>query len=297
MGARELNIDALRLHDCVKWTGGECYCNDAPGEGAQPLVMLRKRGDASSEFKAIHWMDGAPDYFDDIRHAIKRHKIIGADASAYLPGECLTILDTGPMPDVLFDTDGEYRWHLIGDFAVNPEAECGWCGPGTEAHDEHNGPDPKCEMCEGDGVIDIGDGYAEWCYIRVLDCDRADTDEVPPAPGPGRLEGEGRIGAYLDSLDADSECGNVDGPGHYRLISGELNRERRDRWQDGERDDLLILMHDEASELEGIAGAIIRTNSDGFISTARYTDQKELDAAWSTIGDECDDFESSIDAE
>lgn len=119
-----------------------------------------------------------------------------------------------------------------------------------------------------------------------------DHDPRLPRVGLGRCEGEGRLGRYLDSLDANEETGDVDGPGHYRLLRLNGPEENARREETYKASDLpysyrsvAILSESEAETLASLVGAILRTSGDGFVYCETYTSNAELQGAWDDIAD------------
>jgi hypothetical protein len=84
------------------------------------------------------------------------------------------------LPDLGLDHDDEVRtaildclfghpesppgWRRVASFRSSGERECWWCGDGTgnEEHREH------CRLCEGDGLIYLGEGWCEVVYARSV---------------------------------------------------------------------------------------------------------------------------------
>ena len=113
-----------------------------------------------------YWYEGVPDYLsldelglghdDEVRTAI------------------IDCLFGHPDPP-----DG---WEQAASFTSSGERECWWCGSGTDwdgsiEQDRAREADPltptgyrgnpACKLCEGDGVVYLGDGWAEVVYRRV----------------------------------------------------------------------------------------------------------------------------------
>ena len=61
------------------------------------------------------------------------------------------------------EPDAPEGWERIASFTSSGEAECWWCGPGTGNEDERD----ECKLCEGDGLIYLGEGYAEVIFRRT----------------------------------------------------------------------------------------------------------------------------------
>lgn len=59
-------------------------------------------------------------------------------------------------------------WRRLNTYRSSGEADCWWCGDGTDYVSEHKGEhDPKCKLCEGSGYVYLGDGWGEVVYKRV----------------------------------------------------------------------------------------------------------------------------------
>ena len=93
-----------------------------------------------------HWYEGVPDYaveladLDDARTAIL---------------DCMFGVPTPPP-----------GWGLVASFTSSGEAECWWCGSGSAAAGAGDGTgnedeQGECPLCEGDGLVYIGDGWRE----------------------------------------------------------------------------------------------------------------------------------------
>ena len=54
-------------------------------------------------------------------------------------------------------------WTRVASFGSSGEAECWWCAQGAG----DGGQPEDCKLCEGDGVVYIGEGWAEVVYRRV----------------------------------------------------------------------------------------------------------------------------------
>ena len=59
-------------------------------------------------------------------------------------------------------------YEQIGSFTTSGEADCWRCGAGTGNEETHR---EGCPLCEGDGLIYIGDGYAEVIYRTIEPAD------------------------------------------------------------------------------------------------------------------------------
>ncbi len=86
----------------------------------------------------LGWYEGRPDGFD-------------TDVPDW---ECRTILFYMNYPEKL---DG---WRFLGHWMSSGERECWWCGEDEE-------PRKDCKLCEGDGLIYIGEGHGEAVYQRI----------------------------------------------------------------------------------------------------------------------------------
>ena len=54
-------------------------------------------------------------------------------------------------------------WEFVRAFTTSGECECWWCGSGTGNEDQRE----ECKLCEGDGYVYIGEGWAEVVYRKI----------------------------------------------------------------------------------------------------------------------------------
>ncbi len=93
------------------------------------------------------------------------------------PDQCVTVLDFGGI------SSAPKGWTEVYRYAAG-ERECPWCGPGCENClyvDGKPSPDPKCKLCEGDGLLYWG----EDCKVVVF--------------APGYIYGSGSAGCMYDN--------------------------------------------------------------------------------------------------
>ena len=115
-----------------------------------------------------------------------------------------------------------------------------------------------------------------------------DHPDLPAPPGRGRLEGEGRLGEYVDALDPDDETGSaLDGGSHFCLVR--FGPDDLARAPEGtETDDAAaILSESEYDRLASSAGAIVETTCDGFVYVTLYPTAAALGAAWAETEADC----------
>jgi hypothetical protein len=112
------------------------------------------------------------------------------------------------------------------------------------------------------------------------------VDELRRVTEPGKFEGclaidEWTHGLTLDGC-CDEECGSVDESGWYGIIRGPLCKHEDAPQFDGER-----LTDAEVEFLATRAGAIVRVESQGFVSVAYYADPQTLEDTWAEVVAEC----------
>jgi len=87
-----------------------------------------------------YWHEEAPEWADE------------SDRDGADPWECRTayacVLFGGPKVPK--------GWELVRSFISSGEADCWYDGAGTDAE----APSPDCPLCEGDGYVYLGDGWA-----------------------------------------------------------------------------------------------------------------------------------------
>jgi len=94
-----------------------------------------------------------PDEFDGLGLGWYEGRPDGFDATAP-DWECRTVIYYMNHPE---KPDG---WKYLGHWMSSGEMECWWCGDGTGNEYTRE----TCKLCEGDGLIYIGDGYGEAVY-------------------------------------------------------------------------------------------------------------------------------------
>lgn len=98
-----------------------------------------------------YWYEGAPDYCE--REMMEAAKSAGLD---YWNLRTCIEYHIGSAPKA------PRGWVLLASFTSSGEAECWRCGPGTGSESV----DPKCKLCDGNGLIYIGDGWSEVVYAH-----------------------------------------------------------------------------------------------------------------------------------
>lgn len=259
----ERDIETERMHWVFGWTGGEAQ--DEPWD----------------KIPAEYWMEGAPDYAEEYNSR--------ADPTGIYRTAIGYMVETLKIPG----------WEQVARFPTSGETDCPACGAGTDYASEHGGEhDDACEMCEGDGYLYIGDGYAE----HVMRATGVVAD--PPKIRPGRYEGAGRIIRVLHLLaehGADEETGDAnDGPGYFLLVSDgkRADDERIERWHRGMDGDetLMLLSPDEREELRASAGAILSIDSQGFHDGRLFDSPAALEDAWMEVESEVEEFYAELDS-
>lgn len=87
--------------------------------------------------------------------------------------------------------------------------------------------------------------------------------------GPGKFGSRADRRVYRITLDGCEECGDVEGPGWYGMITGRILGLAR-------------------------AGAILREDSDGFISVNYYNDARALLDNWTRTEEHCATFYDGV---
>jgi hypothetical protein len=116
-----------------------------------------------------YWYDGVPEYASELRDAdqVECPDCNGDD------DDCPSSEGLGhrhhevrtALQDALFGfPDPPAGWQRIAAYSSSGEAECGWCGSGTGNEDKR----ANCKLCEGDGIIYLGDGWFEAIYRRLV---------------------------------------------------------------------------------------------------------------------------------
>mgnify|MGYP001606612710 CR=1 FL=1 len=139
----EAQIERQRIEMVFGLTGGEL--------GNEPWTYTADGVDTAFPY----WYDGAPDY-------VERHDVSDLHCREYR---------TAVVDELCGLSDTPNGWERRMRFASSGETECG-CKQ-DESHDGE--PDPDCLLCEGDGIVYIGDGWAEVVY-RKRDDDACDKD-------------------------------------------------------------------------------------------------------------------------
>lgn len=94
-----------------------------------------------------HWYEGVPDY------------VSLDELSLDLDDEVRTAI-----LDVMFGLpEPPPGWRFVASYSSSGEAACWWCGDGTGNEEARDG----CTLCDGDGYLYLGDGWAEVVYVRI----------------------------------------------------------------------------------------------------------------------------------
>jgi hypothetical protein len=91
-----------------------------------------------------YWYEGVPEYSSELRHLDGARTVI----TCCLFGH--------PEPPA--------GWEQVASFTSSGEAACWWCGEGTGNDAERL----RCKLCEGDGLVFLGDGWCEVVYVCIL---------------------------------------------------------------------------------------------------------------------------------
>ena len=117
---------------------------------------------------SLYWYEGPPEYAT----ADGLDGLDLDDDSEYRTALVCCLFGAPPAPD---------GWSVAGSYTTSGEADCWWCGPGTDwdGSDEqdrvrgetattntHYRGKVDCPLCEGDGWVYLGDGWAEVVYRR-----------------------------------------------------------------------------------------------------------------------------------
>ena len=100
--------------------------------------------------KRAWWYEGIPDYVGD--DFPDRYS---SDVEYRTTLECC-------LYEPAIEANAPRGWKFVRYYTTSGETDCGWCGDGTG----NEGQRDKCKLCEGDGLIYIGDGWAEVVYSR-----------------------------------------------------------------------------------------------------------------------------------
>jgi len=119
-----------------------------------------------------HWYDGPPEYATELRdaHMVECAACNGSGVDDDLE-DCESCDGRGledrevrtAILDCLYgEPEPPEGWARIASFTSSGEAECWWCGDGTGNEDQRD----ECDLCEGDGLVYLGDGMAEVIFRR-----------------------------------------------------------------------------------------------------------------------------------
>ena len=97
-----------------------------------------------------YWYEGVPDYATELKRLDEARTAI------------LDCMYGFPEPP-----DG---WEQVASFSSSGEAECWWCAAGEVGDDVDTGGNgaakTACKLCDGDGIVYLGDGWCEVVYAR-----------------------------------------------------------------------------------------------------------------------------------
>ena len=136
--AANINIERARI-ECVFGLGG--------GELHEPHPDFR---DSEGWDDVIaHWYEGVPEYATELGDL--------EDARTAILNCMFGVPDPPP------------GWQVVASFSSSGEAECWWCAGGADGGAAagagngtgHQQKRAECPLCEGDGIIYIGDGWRE----------------------------------------------------------------------------------------------------------------------------------------
>lgn len=159
MTATTIDLDRERMA-CIFALGG--------GELHEPNPKFPDEWDGQIAF----WYDGPPDYAEELKDADRVKCSACKGRGSMADEECLDCEGHGhrdhevrtALLNCLFGTpQPPPGWERIASFTSSGEASCWWCGDGTGNEQARKG----CQLCEGDGYVFIGDGWAEVVFRRT----------------------------------------------------------------------------------------------------------------------------------
>ncbi len=133
--------ERARIEAVFTLTGGE-LCDE-------PLVWA----DGIFEKHVVHYhYDGCPEWayedFPDGSENIQSHE----DGSLW---EYRTLV----VCEIFGEREAPPKWERVKSYRSSGEAECPWCGPGCD--EEQQATRADCPICEGTGIVCIGEGWRE----------------------------------------------------------------------------------------------------------------------------------------
>lgn len=139
----EIDLDRERI-ECVFGLGG--------GELHEPHPDFRDSEGWDGPDGIAYWYEGIPEYTSLV------------DLGLTFDDEVRTAI-----LDVMFGfPDSPEGWGQVASFRSSGEANCWWCAQGAENGTDNEDQRDACTLCEGDGLIYLGDGMAEVVYRRAL---------------------------------------------------------------------------------------------------------------------------------
>lgn len=121
-----------------------------------------------------YWYDGPPEYATELKEAniVECSTCGGIGYDAERDADC-RICDgvghddrevrTAILECLYGEPEPPDGWERIASYSSSGEASCWWCGDGSGNEDER----ATCKLCEGDGLVYLGDGWAEMVFRRV----------------------------------------------------------------------------------------------------------------------------------
>lgn len=123
-----------------------------------------------------HWYNGVPEYATELRdaHEVECEHCGGDGIDPDTGDECEVCDGRGDLDvevrtailDCMFGfPEPPAGWERIASFSSSGEASCWWCAAGAVDDGNGNGvAKTTCPLCEGDGLVYIGDGWREVVY-------------------------------------------------------------------------------------------------------------------------------------
>ena len=141
------------------------------GELHEPDPLFPDEWDGPPGAGIAYWYDGPPEYATELRDAehipcpacggkgvVQDEVCEACEGPGYRLHEVRTAILCG-----LFGLPDPPGWERIASFSTSGEASCWFCGDGTGNEGERAG----CPLCEGDGCVYIGDGWAEVVFRKL----------------------------------------------------------------------------------------------------------------------------------
>ena len=129
MASKDIDLERERVACAFGLGGGELHVAD-------------ERFPDEWDGLVAYWYEGVPEYASELRH------LDGARTALMCSMFGLPEPPTG--------------WVQVASFSSSGEAACWWCGNGTGNEADR----PGCKLCEGDGLVYLGDGWSEVVYLQ-----------------------------------------------------------------------------------------------------------------------------------